>query len=144
MIHGHILADSSQPWLLEVHLPVKENICDWDRRSSCWQNRPVQVMCELATRLKDEIRLGLVETKERGPRSDKWSWCGEGCLNLMRIQNWGTDFCCASQEYTLLSRGILHSLFLAPRLEPNHYNPFIGLWCYSFVINHLCEKVPLC
>ena len=39
----------------------------------------------------------------------------------------GQGFCSVSQEHTLLSGGIMCSLFLAPQLELNHYNPFLWI-----------------
>lgn len=118
----------------------QKNIGDWGRQ----RDRPVQVMCELVTRSKRWNPPGSrLETEERGSRSDKWRLMWKGLLKFDKNPKLGHGFCSASQECTLLSRGILRSLFLAPQLELNRYNPFIGLWCYRFMINHLWEKVSV-
>lgn len=68
-----------------------------------------------------------LETEERGSRSDKWSVMRRALSKFDKNPKLGHGSRSASQECTLLSRGILCSLFLAPQLELNHYNPFIGL-----------------
>lgn len=53
----------------------------------------MQVMCELVTRSKDEIHLGLVWKPRNGAlEAINEARCGEGCLNLIRSLNWGMDF----------------------------------------------------
>lgn len=75
----------------------------------------MQVKCELVMRSEDE---GLAEKQSReGP----WLVVHD----LIRIQNWGTH--CAvphRSAHTFVERKP-DSLFLAPRLELNHCNPFL-------------------
>lgn len=114
MIHGQILTDSSQPRLFEALLSVKENIGDWRRWSLCWQRfRPVQVMCELVTRSKDEIRWGLVrKTKEWGSPSDKWSLMWRGLSKFDKNPKLGHGFLlCLTGVHTFVKRNPVQSVF---------------------------------
>lgn len=88
-------SDSSQlypPWFLEASLSVKGHICNRGRQGLCWQRFQTGTGHVWTG---DKVRRWNPSGERRRSaalEAISEAWCGEGCLNLISILNWGTDF----------------------------------------------------